>query len=196
MNAIEIKEAVKNGKQEKRIVYFGKIFNKTPSWEDFYHIFNKSLQDKKAGMYFPGTLVVDNSEQYSECFNEITSLLDSVHGGERIAALSIIHFANAHDNTIPEDAKDFYEKFFIENKENNLPPDFNLSLLKPMVHSDPVDGFYVQCNGQTTWRAVYEDHTEEYIVNPGDMLYIPSGVNHSVESMNVRNAVSISFMDA
>ena len=76
-----------------------------------------------------------------------------------------------------------------------MPPDFDLRLLKPAVHSDPVDGFYIQCEGQTTWRAFYEDSVDSYLVNPGDLLYIPKGVNHSVESMNVRAAISVSFFD-
>jgi mannose-6-phosphate isomerase-like protein (cupin superfamily) len=101
---------------------------------------------------------------------------------------------NSHDNSVPEAAEAFY-KDFIEANPNKLPPGFDYSLFQPTIHSDPVDGFYIQCEGQTTWRAFYKDKTEAYLVNPGDLLYIPKGIDHSVESMNVRAAISVSFFD-
>jgi mannose-6-phosphate isomerase-like protein (cupin superfamily) len=188
------KQTIKDAKDNNKIIFLKDAVSDTPTWQVFYSIFKESLKDGSAGMYFPGTLTVDNSEKYTRSFDNLISILDNLHPGEKIAVLSIIHFVNAHNNVVPEAAEAFYRDFVGANQDN-ITPDFDLRLLKPEIHSDPVDGFYIQCEGQTTWRAFYEDKTEEYQVNPGDMLYIPKGVSHSVESMNVRASLSISFFD-
>lgn len=188
------KQAIKDAKDSNKIIFLKDAVKDIPVWETFYDVFKESLKDDHAGMHFPGTLTIDNSEKYTRSFDNLINILDNLHPGEKIAVLSIIHFVNAHNNVVPEAAEAFYRDFVGANK-HNITPDFDLRLLKPTIHSDPVDGFYIQCEGQTTWRAFYDDKTEEYQVNPGDMLYIPKGVSHSVESMNVRASLSISFFD-
>jgi len=181
-------------KEKGNVLFFDKIFNNSPGWEDFYSIFKKAFAKNKADMSSPSTLTIDNSEGYTNKFDSIVSTLENSHPGKKIAVLSIIHFINAHNNDVPEAAEAFYRDF-IEANPNKLPPGFDYSLFQPTIHSDPVDGFYIQCEGQTTWKVFYEDQTIAYLVNPGDALYIPSGVRHSVESMNVRAAISVSFFD-
>lgn len=181
-------------KEKGNVLFFDKIFNNSPGWEDFYSIFKKAFTKNKADMSSPSTLTIDNSEGYTDKFDSILLTLENSHFGKKIAVLSIIHFINAHNNEVPEAAEAFYRDF-IEANPNKLPPGFDYSLFQPTIHSDPVDGFYIQCEGQTTWKVFYEDQTIAYLVNPGDALYIPSGVRHSVESMNVRAAISVSFFD-
>jgi mannose-6-phosphate isomerase-like protein (cupin superfamily) len=188
------KQVIKDAKDSNKIIFLQDAVKDIPAWKTFYDVFKESLKDDHAEMSFPGTLTVDNSEKYTRSFDNLINILDNLHSGEKIAVLSIIHFVNAHNNIVPEAAEAFYRDFVAANQDN-ISPDFDFSLLKPEVHSDPVDGFYIQCEGQTTWRAFYGDNTEEYRVNPGDMLYIPRGVPHSVESMNVRASLSISFFD-
>jgi mannose-6-phosphate isomerase-like protein (cupin superfamily) len=194
MSSLDIKDLIKTAKEDNKIIFIKDFFNNLPDWKEFYNIFQKALSSSAAGMYFPGTLTVDSSEKYTSSFDKIVTTLERAHPGQKIAVLSIIHFVNAYDNTIPEAAAAFYDDFKASN-DKNMPPDFDLSLLKPAIHSDPVDGFYIQCEGQTTWRAYYDDHVDEYPANPGDLLYIPKGINHSVESMNIRAAISVSFFD-
>jgi len=189
-----LKEIVKQSKEEGKIVFLGNVFQNTPNWETFYDIFKIALGRQAADLSAPSTLTIDNSEGYTDKFDSIVSTLENLHPGNKIAVLSIIHFMNSHNNDVPEAAEAFY-KDFIEANPNKLPPGFDYSLFQPTIHSDPVDGFYIQCEGQTTWRAFYKDKTEAYLVNPGDLLYIPNGINHSVESMNIRAAISVSFFD-
>ena len=193
-NIEDLKAIVKQSKAEQKIVFLNDIFKYTPSWEVFYNIFKLALDKNAADLSAPSTLTIDNSESYTDSFDSIVSTLTEAHPGKKIAVLSIIHFMNAHNNDVPEAAEAFYRDF-IDANPNKLPPGFDYSLFKPTVHSDPVDGFYIQCEGQTTWRAFYKDRTESYLVNPGDLLYIPKGIDHSVESMNVRAAISVSFFD-
>lgn len=194
MDEKDIKNLVLQSKEDNRIIFIRKVFEDVPKWETFYNIFKIALDNQTADLSAPSTLTIDNSESYTRKFDSIVSTLEELHPGNKIAVLSIIHFMNAHDNTVPEAAEAFYRDF-IESNPNKLPSGFDYSLFQPTIHSDPVDGFYIQCEGQTIWRAFYQDGSEEYLVNPGDMLYIPKGINHSVESMNVRAAISVSFFD-
>jgi mannose-6-phosphate isomerase-like protein (cupin superfamily) len=194
MNRAEIFKKVKDAKANGQIIFLGKVFKILPSWETFYNIFKQNLELGKIDFSSPGTLAMDNSEEYTKDFDSIINSLKSFHSGTKIAALSIVHFLNANDNAVPEAARAFSEDF-MSNNPIKLPPDFDFNLFQPTVHSDPVDGFYVQCRGQTIWKAYYKDRTDEYLTNPGDLLYIPKGIEHSVESMNVRAAISVSFFD-
>jgi mannose-6-phosphate isomerase-like protein (cupin superfamily) len=194
VNIEDLKTIVKQSKAEKKIVFLNDVFEYTTNWETFYNIFKLALDKNAADLSAPSTLTIDNSESYTDSFDSIVSTLTEAHPGKKIAVLSIIHFMNAHNNDVPEAAEAFYRDF-IDTNPNKLPPGFDYSLFQPTIHSDPVDGFYIQCEGQTTWRAFYKGRTESYLVNPGDLLYIPKGIDHSVESMNVRAAISVSFFD-
>jgi mannose-6-phosphate isomerase-like protein (cupin superfamily) len=65
------------------------------------------------------------------------------------------------------------------------------------VHDDRRDSFYWQALGTVEWR-VYEnmDNEEQYqvvTVKPGDGLFVPSGLVHSVFAPNPRAALSIFY---
>lgn len=185
---------IEKAKLAKKIIFLPNATKNIIDWNSFYSIFKKAFEVDKADFASFGTLTIDNSEAYTKDLDTIINVLSSWHTGKKIAALCIVHFLNSHDNVIPENATDFASDFFAANP-NKLPPGFDVKLFKPTIHSDPVDGFYVQCEGNTIWRAFYGEVVEEFFVSPGDILYIPSGVDHSVESMNVRAAVSVSFFD-
>ena len=188
------KENITLAKKNNKVIFIKSAFKEVPNWEDMYVVFKKAYAISAADLSSPGTLTIDNSEKYSDAFNKIINKLNDVHPGNKIAVLSIVHFMSANDNTAPEAAEALY-KDFMEANPNKLPPDFDFSLFKPTRHSDPVDGFYIQCTGQALWRVFYSWGTDEYLANPGDALYIPKGIEHSVESMNVRSAISVSFFD-
>jgi mannose-6-phosphate isomerase-like protein (cupin superfamily) len=194
LSIANIKSLVEEAMVSNKIIFLGKVFEDTPDWNFFYDIFKKSLEIEKAGLHAPGTLTIDNTETYTNELDGILETVKSFHPGKMITALSIIHFMNANNNDVPQAAESFYKDFLGANP-NKLPPGFDFKLFQPATHTDPVDGFYIQCEGQTTWRAFYDDHTDEYLVNSGEALYVPKGVFHSVESMNVRSALSISFYD-
>lgn len=188
------KDEVIKAIRDQRVIFYKSAVEALPTWDDFYSIYKKALMIRTEQYGGFGTLTVDNSEGLSEVFDQILEDVSDIHPGNKIAVLSIVHFLNAHDNTIPDEAVDFSKDFF-NNNPDKMPSGFDISLFKPTRHSDPVDGFFIQCNGQTTWRVFYRDSIEEYLASPGDMLFIPKGIEHSVESMNVRNAISISFFD-
>ena len=55
-------------------------------------------------------------------------------------------------------------------------------------HKDTMDVYYWQCQGVTQW--IVED--KNVILNPGDLIYIPSGMYHSVTPLSPRLGISMS----
>jgi mannose-6-phosphate isomerase-like protein (cupin superfamily) len=194
MNTEEIANKVRQAKLNGQIIFLGKVFEDVPSWEMFYDIYKQNFDLGQIDFSSPGTLTIDHSEEYTAAIDPIIKALQTFHSGTKIAALSIVHFLSANDNRVPEAAEALCADFMQANPIK-LPANFDFNLFKPSIHSDAVDGFYIQCEGQTIWRAYYDDHIDEYPTNPGDLLYIPKGISHSVESMNVRAAISVSFFD-
>lgn len=60
-------------------------------------------------------------------------------------------------------------------------------------HSDPIDVVYCQFVGSVTWTIFDEYNTEIFILNPGDIIYVPKSVVHEVKSSNPRAAISFMF---
>ena len=52
-------------------------------------------------------------------------------------------------------------------------------------HKDALDNFYWQCIGSTEWLC--EDRV--YVVNPGDLVYIPANTHHAVNFSMPRAAI-------
>ena len=65
----------------------------------------------------------------------------------------------------------------LSNKIDNVP-----------VHSDNRENFYWQCQGSVEWKA----NGNTFIVEPGDLVYIPAKTNHAVNFFGPRAAVGFS----
>jgi mannose-6-phosphate isomerase-like protein (cupin superfamily) len=191
MNKKIILDAIKS----KEVLVLNSLIKDPISWDIFFQVFKSRLPGGVNFQFFGGYTIKD-SEGGNEYFNDLVHLFDNSHPGKKIATMSIVHFVNRTDNYIPEEAKDFY-KDFIDNNPKHYPEGFDLNLLQPARHSDAVDGFFVQCAGQTLWRIYYSgERVESFIARPGDVLFIPSGLEHSVESLSPRASISISFTDS
>jgi quercetin dioxygenase-like cupin family protein len=60
-------------------------------------------------------------------------------------------------------------------------------------HSDPIDVIYCEFIGSVTWKVFDEDKHEDFILNPGDIIYVPKSVVHEVTSLTPRAAISFMF---
>ena len=72
----------------------------------------------------------------------------------------------------------------------------NLSTLSKTFgnHIDPVDVCYIQAQGQTEWIVTENREKYKYILNPGDLLYIPQGIYHNPKPLTPRVGLSIGLM--
>jgi len=79
---------------------------------------------------------------------------------------------------------------------NNTPHNFALYLSWSSQcsshgkHNDENDVYIWQLQGKTLW-TVYDDITSEYILSPGDILYVPKLMYHNTHSLTARASISI-----
>lgn len=166
---------------------------KLPGWDTFKRIFHKAEEYAGFSSKTFGTFGVDKSHELVDDFNKILSALPGIHPGQPQSVLSIVHFLSANDNSIPGDAISLYKDFRATNAEI-IPEGFE-RYMKPTRHSDPVDGFYLQCTGSALWTFFHEDDsTTSYTLLPGDAMFIPKGVEHTVETLKPRAAISIGIV--
>lgn len=57
-------------------------------------------------------------------------------------------------------------------------------------HKDNVDVWFWQCQGISKWMF---DENKEYILEPGDLIYVSKGIYHNVVSLTPRAGISMSF---
>lgn len=60
-------------------------------------------------------------------------------------------------------------------------------------HSDPIDVIYCQFVGSVEWTVFDEEKSENFILNPGDIIYVPKSIIHEVTSLTPRAAISFMF---
>jgi hypothetical protein len=186
------KEKVLEAKTNRQVIVKHSAIEDRIHWKDFFNIFN-TAKDKDLRFQSFATLTMNHSENYSKVFDNICKDLEEIHPGQKIAVMSILHFVSIHDNSLTDqDFLDFKDKFDDMNPNDML--DLNdPNNFVPSRHSDDVDGFYIQCDGSTLWRIFQGDDVTEYTINTGDLIYIPRFIEHSVETLCPRNAISIAF---
>jgi mannose-6-phosphate isomerase-like protein (cupin superfamily) len=88
--------------------------------------------------------------------------------------------------------KDYFINCNINKIPDEEPPEESFI---PTRHHDPVDGFFIQFEGSTLWTIYYKNNEKQYTLKSGDMMFIPKNLEHSVEALEPRCSVSISFTD-
>lgn len=188
-----LSEAVIKSKEENRLVSIDDAVVDLPGWDSFHKVFKKAMNSESLQSYTFGTLGIDKPHLILNDFDSLCDIAVGMHEGLFASSLAIIHFLNATDNEIPQEASEFYQEFR-DNCPEHVPENFE-SLMIPTRHADPIDGIYIQCLGNTFWTAYYDDHVEKFALKPGDIMVIPKGVEHSVESLTPRAGLSIAMAD-
>lgn len=189
----------------KRDIFLQKNFtDQMPSWEKINVLYDKSINSEN--VIFPsfGTMVVNKSDQYVDFYNNFINFFKNLTNWHFSEALTIIHFVNTNNNIIDNDyAKKISEKFYKDNPKKK-PNEVILSdysaepskYFEPAIHFDTSDNFFIQGKGQTLWKVYHDEKLfKEYIIEEGDLVYIPKNLVHSVESLCPRFSVSLIFVD-
>lgn len=178
-------------------VYVSKnAFKNTLDWQDFYKIFLMAYMKKRVDFVSFASMNIDRCDDLNEKFNPIVKQLSKIHPGKYISVLSIIHMLSKNNTIIHDEYYNKFYKNFIKVNPNKKAEIENIDdAFTPTIHKDEVDGFFIQCEGQTKWSIYYEDLPEVHLLDKGDLIFIPHGISHSVFSMSPRAALSISFND-
>lgn len=188
--------SIKNAKANNQVFFYKNAFSNTLNWEDFYKLFLMAYMKKRIDFISFASMNIDRCDDLTEKFSPIIQELSKIHPGKYISVLSIIHMLSKDNIKIENE---YYEKFYKNFVKVNPNKKIKIDNVKdpfiPTKHKDEVDGFFIQCEGQTKWTIYYEDLENTYILNKGDLIYVPCGILHSVLSMSPRASISISFSD-
>lgn len=179
MNIEDIKDSFVKAKQSNEIVFFKNAFPDVPSWSDFIYNLNYKYNSKKT------------IDIYDQRFHNDVLFYNK---------LDPISFTKT--NSIKDYSNNIIEKSYnIYNIINEI--SINLSYVKSIInfvgneakyyiHADHHDVVSWHCIGQMEWR-IYKTLKQEnppptesnepydsYILNPGDILFVPGGIVHQV----------------
>jgi mannose-6-phosphate isomerase-like protein (cupin superfamily) len=164
------------------------------NWQDFYNIFNRAYMSKRIDFISFASMNIDRCEDLNPKFKDIISKLSLLHPEKYISILSIIHLITKNNQRLNSGSGLTLTEKFLNMNPNKIPENLNnIDLFEPTVHEDFVDGFFIQCEGNTLWKIYKEKTIDEYTLNPGDLIFIPKGTKHSVFSLCPRAAISVSF---
>jgi mannose-6-phosphate isomerase-like protein (cupin superfamily) len=180
----------------ERIELFKQEFESDLTWKDIEEIYDWFRKDAPIDRFSVIGTAICRSE-INEKINYLKNLADGWHPGNFIDAMTIIQFENiTTGRSIPDEAKSIHSKFR-QDTPDELPEWFDLNMLTPVIHSDPVDGIFFQLIGTVLWKMYYDDGTiDSRVLQPGDVLVVPKNIRHSVESLEPRCSLSVSFTDA
>jgi len=166
------------------------------NWEDVFNLFKIAKSKNSINFKSYWTCTIDRSEQYTPLYKDLIQEISPLHPGKKISAFSIINPITKHNININNNAFNNFKDYFINCNINKIPDEAppEESFI-PTRHHDPVDGFFIQFEGSTLWKIYYKDNEKQYTLKSGDMMFIPKNLEHSVEALEPRCSVSISFTD-
>ena len=163
-------ELIRKAREEKaphRL--FKAVFKESASWEDFLDWVERSKSVNKYRENAEGLYIMNS-----------TTLED------------IINFKNIQE----------FHNSVLEAYEKNELPSYGMTVIVSKIyrnqnvvsgitrHTDPIDTIHWQCVGATLWHA-WDDqgNMTEYIVEPGDVIFINYEHEHEVESLTPRAGI-------
>ncbi len=89
---------------------------------------------------------------------------------------------------------DFLSKLFKYERDEKDGADLFFSLVSQTgnTHNDIEDVFIIGLKGKTIYR-IFDQSKQDYLLEKGDMIFIPRGKKHKVLSLNSRIVLSIGF---
>jgi len=165
---------IETARKEGKAVILEKDINmKSPSWKQFLDHFYSSLKQ------------TENLSGYNNSVGQVI-FYDS----------GTLNCQNAH-NAIPE-VQDFNQKCEemggIKGGCSTL-INFNKDNITGK-HNDPMDRFYWQCIGSTTWKVGLDNEDISYTLEPGDVLFLPKNLFHAVyNKTEIRAGIIFSCME-
>jgi ribosomal protein L16 Arg81 hydroxylase len=169
------KEIIKECRDRNSAYVFRNIFTDLPSWEDFFNHISDALETKDYAGGNHGSKEVVGKVNF---WSRLTMTLEQ-------PTTKYYKNLDLYANTLQELQDYKLNGYFCAVSITNNEPTTG-------SHSDPIDVIYLQCIGNVKWN-IYKDTTEEYILGPGDAIYVPAEVMHEVFSLTPRAAISFMF---
>ena len=203
------KEDLVNSTKERRLHVVKNFYNKFPSWLDINNLYDlvKNTEPQHIEYNSFSTMIIMDQVRVFNFYNDVIEIFSKIHNGSVQFVMLIISFINRNNNVINDsDCLRLTQKYYLDNPQK-IPKELTInkhsvdgwpnSSWDPTIHFDAEDRIFIQGSGQTLWK-IFDDNsvlTDEIILYPGDLAYIPARLHHSVESLCARHSVSIALSE-
>lgn len=160
-----------NSKNNKTPYLFKNILSSVPKWEHFINHLNLQYQNTETG------------------YHALNTTREKFINGVLFKDPFYINITDPTIDLYPQ-IELFFAKFGFLGEGKALSAYVNFAKEPPShSHVDAKDHFYWQCIGSTIWQ--FKD--VQYQVDPGDVVYIPSYVEHNVITTEPRAAIQFEY---
>lgn len=180
MDNEEIKKQFQMAKNNNSVLHIKGLFNETPTWNNFIdnldYSFNSGIKMQESGEKDQERLygMACVRSQFHTNIIDIMKKNSTFYPGSELVKKNIsdlldkkISMSNVLINFV--------------TKEKTINP-----------HKDLTDVVSWHCIGSVEWRIFNEDNEDNYdsyILNPGDVLYVPEGKKHTVVALTPRASI-------
>jgi mannose-6-phosphate isomerase-like protein (cupin superfamily) len=188
-------------KQQKKMHISRNFMPKNLSWSDIGEVYDL---DKNVVYISWASFQAQERDIVFSYYKHVLDTIGEIYQGHPLFGMIIVHLVSRNNNTVTDpDFLSLYNRFF-ENNPKKMPEhmiirDHGLDgdSWDSTIHFDKENRVYVQGGGQTMWKLFDDSHnlTDAIILNPGDLVFIPKGLVHSVESLGPRHSLSIALSD-
>lgn len=166
---------IAQAKQETEVLHLKGFFPNTPEWFDFINHINDMAQADS-------TCRNSNSENFIGRVNLWQLLTLTVEDPSEVSFPDFNIYLNKLKSMHPHEFDAAYSII-------------SFTSIEPTTgrHYDPKDVFYFQCIGSVIWKIETAYEVREYLLEPGDVLFVPANLHHEVFSLEPRAAISFTF---
>ena len=164
-------------------------------WKDIISVYEKAKETDLVYVSF-ASLIINNTQEYTDIYNELIESLQKAHGGQLVGINSIVHLFSRNESVLNDVDGIIMGDLLADKNPHKVPETIpTYEELAPSIHIDRADGFFIQNEGSTLWTIYRDNDIKKYTLTAGDMMYIPKFTIHSVESLEPRHSTSIVFKD-
>jgi hypothetical protein len=178
---INIREEVLKAKESHRAYIHKGYWKDVPSWQEFLNCIFKEIQSE---------IVIETAGNSSQDEKGVGNVVvtDSVYFSPQVSHMEYF-------STMSSFLKDF------ENTNGIIMgvsgPKISVGPRKVDAHSDQWDAFSLQCQGTTIWTISYPEdgYSEEFHMEPGDLLFFPKETMHELYCEEPRAGIIFNLPD-
>lgn len=165
-------------RESKRVHVFKNMFNGYPSWENFLDHLSYAFKDSN---FTGGNYAAKEVINAVNFWQKLTMTVENP---------TIEHYAHLNDyiNMFRSIHSTEYQGCFSIISFTDSEPTTS-------QHSDPVDVFYFQGVGKVIWKIKNGESIDDYVLNPGDVIFVPATIIHEIVSLSPRAALSFKFKE-
>lgn len=167
----DVAETIFKNKKENTTCLIKNFYKDVPSWEEFIQYIQEASHERS---------------KFSEPLPEYDLALNGKVAGNVLIKQNFYFYVGVHKEI---GVSDKIIRDFALSKINlalaNLYVNLSNRIDNVKEHQDPLDNFYWQCHGSVEWSA----NGNKYLVEPGDLVFIPSQTKHSVNFLGPRAAI-------